>query len=465
MAAAQFVGLAPVAAQTVTPTTVAGTAQTSDLRVLVARIALYPDDVLSLVLPASTATLDVVEAVRFLEKREKDASLTPDPSWDPSVIALLNYPEALRLMDSDLDWTTQLGQAVTDNLEHVLDAIQAIRSEAMKAGYLASNEQVSVVQTAATTATAGSAQLVTISSTDPDVAYVPAYDPGVVVDQSYATAAPITYPEPYLNYQYPAAPFFTGVLFGTAIGYGLDWDDDDIDVDFDDVDWDDIDWDDVDWDKVDRLRSDINVDGNLNYNKFVNNGILKNTDRAALQSRIDTNRQNFRAAHDRVGDSGQRRWQPDAGSAGRLRQSADQPRRQARGLAPTQRAAAEGLRQRQGAGAAGTQRQRVGDSSPRRGSTFGGVQPRRETGRASTRGRESLDLPRRQSVGSPGRPTQRQMTQRPRQQSPAVQQRSGGSRPFGGVSSASRTRVESARGHRGGGGRGMGGRGGGGRRR
>jgi hypothetical protein len=463
LATAQLSAPAPVAAQTVTPTAVAGAQQTPDLRVLVARIALYPDDVLSLVLPASTATLDVVEAVRFLGKREQDASLTPDPTWDPSVIALLNYPEALKLMDSDLDWTNRLGQAVTDNLESVLDAIQAIRSEAMKAGYLASNEQVSVVQTVATTATAGSTQPITITSTDPDVAYVPAYDPGVVVNQGYAAAAPITYPQPYLNYQYPAAPFFTGLLFGTAVGYGMDWDDDDIDIDFDNVDFDDINWDNVDWDKAGRLRSDLNVNGDLNYNKFVNNGVLKNTDRAALQSRIDANRQNFRGAHDRMGDSGQRRWQPQAGSADRLRQNADRPRRQAQGLAPTQRAAAEGLRQRQGAGGAGTQRQRVGDGGARRGNAFGGVQPRRETGRASTRGRESLDLPRRSSANAPGRPTQRQMNRPSRQQSPAVRQRSGGSRAFGGVSNGNRTRMESNRGHRGGGGgRGAGGRGGGG---
>ena len=461
LAAAQFGGPAPLAAQTVTPTAVAGAQQTPDLRVLVARIALYPDDVLSLVLPASTATLDVVEAARFLGKREQDSSLTPDPTWDPSVIALLNYPEALKLMDSDLDWTNQLGQAVTDNLEQVLDAIQAIRSEAMKAGYLASNQQVSVTQTVATTATAGGTEPITITSTDPDVAYVPAYDPAPIVTQSYAAAAPIAYPEPYLNYQYPAAPFFTGLLFGTAIGYGMDWDDDDIDVDFHDVDFDDIDFDNVDWDKVDRLRPDIN--GDVNFNNFVNNGVLKNTDRTALQSRINENRQNFRGAHDRVGDSGQRRWQPDAGSAGRLRQNADRPRRQAQGLAPTQRAAAEGLRQRQGANRAGTQRQRVGQDAARRGNTFGGVQPRRETGRASTRGRESLDLPRRSSANAPGRPTQRQMNRPSRQQSPAVRQRSGGSRPFGGVSNGNRTRMESNRGHRGGGGgRGAGGRGGGG---
>ncbi len=74
----------------------------------------------------------------------------------------------------------------------------------------------------------------------------------------------------------------------------MDWDDDDIDIDFDDVDFDDIDFDNVDWDKVDRLRPDIN--GDVNFNNFVNNGVLKNTDRTALQSRINENRQNFRAS-------------------------------------------------------------------------------------------------------------------------------------------------------------------------
>ncbi len=68
----------PAEAQTVAPTPIAAQAA-PDLRVLVARIALYPDDVLSLVLPASTAALDVVEATRYLDKHQTDQSLTPDP--------------------------------------------------------------------------------------------------------------------------------------------------------------------------------------------------------------------------------------------------------------------------------------------------------------------------------------------------------------------------------------------------
>jgi hypothetical protein len=432
----------PAEAQAVVPTPVAAQAA-PDLRVLVARIALYPDDVLSLVLPASTAALDVVEATRYLDKHQADKSLAPDPDWDPSVLALLNYPEALRLMDSDLDWTNQLGQAVADDLNGVLDAIQAIRSEAADAGYLATNDKIAV--------TRDPDQPVTIRSTDPDIAYVPVYQSTTVVNQTYASAPPLAYANPYLSYQSPAAPFFAGLLFGTAIGYGLDWDDDDIDIDVHDVDWDDIDWDRVDWDDVGRLRPDINVDGDVNFNNFVNNGILKNTDRTALQSRIDTNRQSFQAAHGRLGDGTQRQWQPRERPAGGLRQAGN--RQPGQGLAPTRQAAAEGLRQRQ-AGANGAGRVRVGDAQPRRGDAFGGVQPRRETGRAASRGRESLDLPRRSaSIPDRQRPASSQIgTQRSRQ-APAVRQGGGGGRPFGGVSSGSRSRAESARGHGGGGGR------------
>ncbi len=92
-------------------------------------------------LPASTAALDVVEAVRYLDKRAKDLSLAPDAGWDPSVIGLLNYPEALRLMDSDLDWTNRLGQAVTDDLDGVFASIQAIRSEAAVRATSLSNDR------------------------------------------------------------------------------------------------------------------------------------------------------------------------------------------------------------------------------------------------------------------------------------------------------------------------------------
>ncbi|MGO1078933.1 DUF3300 domain-containing protein [Inquilinus sp. CA228] len=373
-----------------------------DLRDLVARIALYPDDLLSLVLPASAAPLDVVQAVRYLDKRGKDPSPAPDPNWDPAVIALLNYPEALRLMDSDLDWAEQLGQAVAGNLNGVLDAIQGIRNEAVGAGYLASNDKVTVTRQPAPAGTSPGAaagkQTVVIRSADPDIVYVPTYSPAMVVNQTYASAPPVAYPTPYLSYQSPAAPFFTGLLFGTALGYALSWDDRDIDIDVHHVDWDDIDWDHVDWDKVHRVRPDIDIGGdvNVNVNTLINNGRFKNVDRTTLQSQIDANRQTFVAAHGQIGDGQRRVWRPDD-----ARPEGGRPRQDGPSLDTTQRATTEGLRQRDQATAGAPRLQqprqppRVGDGTGRKDGAFGNVAPRPETGRASVRGRESLDLPQR----------------------------------------------------------------------
>ena len=67
----------------------------TELQELVGPIALYPDDLLAIVLPASTYPLQLVQAQRFLEDLEQDPSLKPDEAWDVSVLALLNYPEVV----------------------------------------------------------------------------------------------------------------------------------------------------------------------------------------------------------------------------------------------------------------------------------------------------------------------------------------------------------------------------------
>ena len=69
---------------------------------LVARVALYPDELLALVLPASTQPIQIVEAARFLDARQSDPKLTPMEAWDASVRSLLNYPDVIRLMNH---WT------------------------------------------------------------------------------------------------------------------------------------------------------------------------------------------------------------------------------------------------------------------------------------------------------------------------------------------------------------------------
>jgi hypothetical protein len=82
-----------------------------DLNSLVAPIALFPDELLGLVLTASTEPLQIVQAQRFLDRREKKPDLKANESWHTSVIGLLNYPELIKLMGDDLEWTEQLGLA------------------------------------------------------------------------------------------------------------------------------------------------------------------------------------------------------------------------------------------------------------------------------------------------------------------------------------------------------------------
>ena len=78
---------------------------------LVGPIALYPDDLIAIVLPASTYPLQIVQASRFLAAREDGEGAQPSEDWDDSGVALLNYPEILDLMNRDLDWTWKLGES------------------------------------------------------------------------------------------------------------------------------------------------------------------------------------------------------------------------------------------------------------------------------------------------------------------------------------------------------------------
>ena len=117
-----------------------------DLESLVGPIALYPDDLLAAVLPAATYPLQVVEAARFLEALESDPALAPDDDWDDSIVALVNYPEVVELMNQDLDWTWQLGEAVVAQQADVIAAIAAFRDKAAAAGNLNSDTHQSVTR-------------------------------------------------------------------------------------------------------------------------------------------------------------------------------------------------------------------------------------------------------------------------------------------------------------------------------
>jgi hypothetical protein len=200
-----------------------------DLDKLVGRIALYPDDLVAIILPASTEPLQIVQADRFLDRRKSDPKLPIDEKWDDSVKALVNYPDVVKMMSGDLDWTAALGEAVVADQAGVMEAIQAFRRRTQAAGNLKSNDkQVVEVEK----------EVIKIVPANPEVIYVPQYNPTTVV---YAGApAWGYYPTPYPVYYYPYAPgaaFATGLIWGAAIGaawggarWGTNWGGGDINI-------------------------------------------------------------------------------------------------------------------------------------------------------------------------------------------------------------------------------------------
>jgi hypothetical protein len=153
--------------------------QTSDeLQQLVAPIALYPDALVAQILAASTYPTQVVEADRWMQSHsnlrgEELANEVDKQDWDPSVKAMTQFPSVLQNMDKNLSWASSLGEAYLDQPQDVTDAVQTLREQARKAGHLQSNEQENV-------ATQGNT--IIIEPTDPQVVYVPAYDPWVVYE-------------------------------------------------------------------------------------------------------------------------------------------------------------------------------------------------------------------------------------------------------------------------------------------
>ena len=196
------------------PAAPAGAAQppsSEELDTLVGPIALYPDDLVAIILPASTNPLQLVQADRYLDKRKADPKLPLDDKWDDSVKSLLNYPDVVKKMSADLDWTSALGEAVVADQGAVLEGIQSFRRRAQAAGNLKSDDK-QVVK--------AEKEIIIIQPADPQVIYVPQYTPSTVVTVGVAPVYGY-YPSPYPSYYYPYAPgaaLAAGVIWGAAIG-------------------------------------------------------------------------------------------------------------------------------------------------------------------------------------------------------------------------------------------------------
>jgi hypothetical protein len=192
----------------------------AELAELVGPVALYPDNLLAIILPASTYPLEIVQAARFLEQREADDSLEPDDAWDESVTALLNYPEVVRMMDEDIDWTWQLGEAVIAQQEELIAAIEDFRDRAYAAGNLKSDERQNV---------SSNDGVIEIVPVDEEIIYVPYYEPAEVIVYQRRPVY-FYYPRAYPVYYYPypagyhfASGYFWGVTTAFTIGWHSDY--------------------------------------------------------------------------------------------------------------------------------------------------------------------------------------------------------------------------------------------------
>ena len=204
-----------------------------ELDQLLAPIALYPDSLLAQILMASTYPFEVVQAGRWAKanqtlKGDALSAALEKEDWDPSVKSLVNFPQVLDMMNEKLDWTQKLGDAFLARQKDVMDTVQKLREKAEAQGNLKSSEQQKVVVEKET-------QTIVIEPADPQVVYVPTYNPTVV----YGTWWYPSYP-PY--YYYPPGyaagaalfSFGVGVAIGAAWGYawgGCNWRGGDVDID------------------------------------------------------------------------------------------------------------------------------------------------------------------------------------------------------------------------------------------
>src|SRR5438477_2481114 len=187
---------------------------------LVAPIALYPDPLLAQVLAASTYPLEIMQLQQWLTKNKglKDKALQEaviKQPWDATVQALAALPDVVKRLSDDIQWTTDLGNAVLAQQSDVMAAVQRMRAKANDTGNLKSNQQMKVE-----TKTVESQNVNVIEQPKPDVVYVPSYNPTVVYGPPAYPYPPIYYPPPGYYAAGMAISFGVGMAMGAAWGGG-----------------------------------------------------------------------------------------------------------------------------------------------------------------------------------------------------------------------------------------------------
>jgi hypothetical protein len=201
-------------AQTIPPTEGNPTFSQQELDQMLAPIALYPDPLLSQILMAATYPLEVVEAARWSRANpalngDTAVQSVETQNWDPSVKSLVAFPQVLQTMDQKIDWTERLGDAFLAQQPQVMDTVQKLRQKAQAGGNLNSNAQTLVTQ---------SNDNIEIAAANPNVVYVPYYDPAVIYGYWWWPDYPPVFWAPWAGYGWNG-----GFAWGIGIGIGADF--------------------------------------------------------------------------------------------------------------------------------------------------------------------------------------------------------------------------------------------------
>ena len=302
----------------VPPPSTSAKLSSAELEKLVMPIALHPDPLIAVLLPASVYPLEIVQAARFV----KDTNNVPkvdDQPWDDNVKAVAKFPELIAMMDADLPWTVRLGDAFLDQPKELMDTIQSLRGKAQKAGTLQSSPQQIVTVTNVVVLETNLTQIVSVTNTivevrpsNPEVVYVPSYPPTVY------------YPPPGYVYS-PLAPlvsFGVGMAWGAVLANNCNWG-----------------------------HGNVDVDVNRNVNRNTSRNTNRNTDRSAQRS-------------------GSQKWQPDQSRRNSAGSSKAGQSRDARGWSG---GSGQASQRSAGAGQAGSgNRQGAGPSASTQPSRGGG---------------------------------------------------------------------------------------------
>jgi hypothetical protein len=194
---------------------------------LVAPIALYPDPLLGQVLAASTYPLELIEADQFVQRNgnlhgQDLMNAAREQNWDPSVQALVAFPDVLTLLTSEVRWTTDLGNAFLAQQQDVMAAVQRMRGRAQSNGRLASSPQQTV-----SNETQNGQSAVEIEPANPDFIDVPNYNPDYVWGPPAAgDYPPLWYPPDAYGFGFDPGIYLGGFFPGWGLGlggWGLGW--------------------------------------------------------------------------------------------------------------------------------------------------------------------------------------------------------------------------------------------------